>query len=154
MVQQENRIRELVEVKGRAFEKFGLTPMQGRIIAWLTISDTPEKTFDELVRFFQTSKSSVSSSLTFLIEAGMIDYRTISAKRRRYFFITDAFFRIYFKKVHESVSELREYAINTVSMRSPDHPEVNERILRWIADANLFQEALEKALSDIARERT
>lgn len=153
MVQQENKIRDLVEVKGRVFEKFGLTPMQGRIIAWLTIIDAPEKTFEELVKFFRASKSSVSSSLNFLIDSGIIDYRTISAQRRRYFFITDAFFRIYFKKVHENVSELREYVINTVSMRSPDHPEVNEKILRWIADANLFQEALEKTLSDISKER-
>ncbi|HNY14314.1 MAG TPA: hypothetical protein PKI12_02160 [Bacteroidales bacterium] len=135
------------------FEKFGLTPMQGRIIAWLTISDNPEKTFEELVKFFEASKSSISSSLSFLIQSGIIDYRTISAKRRRYFFITDSFFRIYFKKVLENVAELREYVINTVSQRSPDHPEVSEKILRWISDANLFHESLEKTLSDISHDR-
>jgi len=153
MASQERTIRDLVEEKGRVFEKFGLTPMQGRIVAWLTISDTAEKTFDELVKYFQASKSSISSSLNYLLQNKIIDYRTISAKRKRYFFITDSFFRIYFEKVLENVIGLKEYVINTVSMRTPEHPEVSEKILKWIGDANMFQESIEKTLAEIGREK-
>ena len=153
MASQEKTTRDIVEEKGRLFENFGLTPMQGRIVAYFTISDTPDKTFDELVKYFNTSKSSISSSLNYLLQNKIIDYRTLSAKRRRYFFITDSFFRVYFEKVIENVADLKEYVFNTVSMRTPEHPEVSEKILKWIEDANLFQEAIEKALVEVGRER-
>jgi len=149
MASQEKTTRDIVEEKGRLFESFGLTPMQGRIVAYFTISDTPEKTFDELVKYFDAGKGSISSSLNYLLQNKIIDYKTLSAKRRRYFFITDSFFRIYFERVIENVAELKEYLFKMVSMRTPEHPEVSEKILKWIEDANLFQEAIEKTLAEI-----
>jgi len=148
MVSQEKVVRELVEEKGRICEKFGFTPMQGRIIAYFTISDTTEKTFDELVKFFHGSKSSISSSLNFLLENKIIDYRIISSKRKRYFFITDSFFKVYFKKVLANVEKLKEFAL-----RASEHHGVGENILKLIADANMFQQALEKTLAEISREK-
>lgn len=50
MMTQDKRNRELIEETGKVFEKFGLTPMQGRVVACFTLSDPPEKTFDELVK--------------------------------------------------------------------------------------------------------
>jgi DNA-binding transcriptional regulator GbsR (MarR family) len=149
MITQEKATRELVEEKGKIFEKFGLTPMQGRIVAYFTICDTPEKTFDELVKYFQVSKSSVSNSLNFLLQNKIVDYKTIASNRKRYFYITDSFLIIYFKKVLENVRELKENAIKTVSRRTPEHPGVNEKILKWIGDANRFQEAIGRTLEEI-----
>jgi DNA-binding transcriptional regulator GbsR (MarR family) len=144
--------QELIEETGKVFEKLGMTPMQGRIVAYFTISDPPEKTFDELVKYFQASKSSVSNSLSFLLQNKIIDYKTYSSDRKRYFYITDAFFRIYFQKVLENVRELKEQSFRIVSMRSPEHPSVTEKILRWIENANVFQEILETALTDMTKE--
>ncbi|MGD0341386.1 MAG: helix-turn-helix domain-containing protein [Bacteroidales bacterium] len=152
MEQSEKISREMVEGAGKVFEKFGLTPMQGRIVAYFTISNPPEKTFEELVRYFKASKSSVSNSLNFLLSNKIIDYKTFVADRKRYFFISDSFFRVYFEKVLENVSELREHLLRIVSMRSPDHPEVSVKILKWIENANLFQEAIEKAMAQINKE--
>ena len=115
MSPQEKRIRETIEETGKVFEKFGLTPMQGRIISYFTVSDPPEKTFDELVQYFKASKSSVSNSLNYLLQNKIIDYKTFPSDRKRYFFITDSFFMVYFKKVLENVAELKEYAYRTVS---------------------------------------
>jgi hypothetical protein len=39
MSTQENRTRETIEETGKVFEKFGLTPMQGRIVSFFTVSD-------------------------------------------------------------------------------------------------------------------
>jgi DNA-binding transcriptional regulator GbsR (MarR family) len=122
MLTQEKRIRETIEETGKVFEKFGLTPMQGRIISYFTVSDPPEKTFDELVKYFKASKSSVSNSL------------------------------IYFKRVLENVTELKEYAYRTVSMRTPDYPMASEKILKWIENANRFQESLENTMEAIQNE--
>ncbi len=152
MSTQDRKIRETIEETGKVFEKFGLTPMQGRIVSYFIISDPPEKTFDELVTYFKASKSSVSNSLSFLLQNKIIDYKTIPSDRKRYFFITDSFFRVYFKKVLENVSELKEYAYRTVSMRSPDYPVASEKILKWIENANSFQEVLESTLESIKNE--
>jgi DNA-binding transcriptional regulator GbsR (MarR family) len=116
------------------------------------VSDTPEKTFDELVKYFKASKSSVSNSLNFLLQNKLIDYKTFPSDRKRYFFITDSFFRVYFKRVLENVGELKEYAYRTVSMRTPEFPMASEKILKWIENANLFQETLESTLESIINE--
>jgi DNA-binding transcriptional regulator GbsR (MarR family) len=149
MTTQDKRNRELIEETGKVIEKFGLTPMQGRIMACFILSDPPEKTFEELVKYFRASKSSVSNSLNFLLQNKFIDYKTFSTDRKRYFYITDSFFRIYFEHVIENVKELKTYAFRTVSMRTPEYPDVNEKILTWIENANLFQESLEKVMSDL-----
>lgn len=149
---EENKTRELIEETGKVFEKFGLTPMQGRIVACFTVSDPPEKTFDELVKYFMASKSSISNSLNFLLNNKIIDYKTFSSDRKRYFFITDYFFRYYFEKVLENVRELKEHAFRAVSMRSPEHPSVNEKILKWIGNANIFQEILEKTMAELKKD--
>jgi DNA-binding transcriptional regulator GbsR (MarR family) len=139
-------IRDAVEDTGKVFEKFGLTPMQGRIVAFFTITDPPEKTFDELVEYFKASKSSVSNSLNYLLQNRLIDYKTFASDRKRYFFLTDSFFRVYFRKVLDNVAELKKHAYRTVSMRTPEYPVANEKILKWIENANRFQECLEVTL--------
>jgi len=154
MVIHEKRIQESIEETGKVFEKFGLTPMQGRIISYFILSDPPEKTFEELVKYFKASKSSVSNSLNYLLQNKIIDYKTFPADRKRYFFITDSFFRVYFMKVLENVAELKEYAYRTVSMRSPEFPEANEKILKWIENANRFQESLGSTLESIENEKS
>jgi DNA-binding transcriptional regulator GbsR (MarR family) len=149
---QEDMTRDLIEETGKVFEKFSLTPMQGRIVAYFIKSDTPEKTFDDLVKYFRASKSTISNSLNYLLQNKIIDYKTFSADRKRYFFITGSFFIVYFEKVLDNVRELKDHAFRTVSMRSPEHPDVSEKILKWIENANLFQETLEKTLAEVKNE--
>jgi DNA-binding transcriptional regulator GbsR (MarR family) len=153
MSNQEKVTRETIEETGKVFEKFGLTPMQGRIIAYFTVSDPPEKTFEQLVKYFNASKSSVSNSLNYLLQNKIIDYKTFASDRKRYFFITDSFFRVYFMRVLENVTELKEYAYRTVSMRTPEYPVASEKILKWIENANRFQESLEHTLETIKNEK-
>ena len=143
MLDQAKNTIETIEETGKVFVKFGLTPMQGRIVAYLAVSDPPEKTFDELVNYFTASKSSVSNSLNFLMQNKIIDYKTFAADRKRYFFITDSFIKVYFMKILDNVAELKEYAYRTVSMRTPEYPVANEEILKWIENANRFQEIIE-----------
>jgi len=149
---KDKKIRDTIEETGKVFEKFGLTPMQGRIVAYFTISDPPEKTFEELVQFFVASKSSISNSLNWLLQNKIIDYKTFASDRKRYFFITDSFFYVYFKKVLENVKELKTYTYKAVTMRSPEYPGASEKILRWIENANVFEESLENIIIEIKNE--
>ena len=153
MIFEEKGVRENIEDTGKVFEKFGLTPMQGRIVAYFTVSDPPEKTFDDLVKYFKASKSSVSNSLNYLLQNRIIDYKTFASDRKRYFFLTEEFFLVYFKKVIENVSELKDYAYRAVSMRTPEYPVASEKILKWIENANRFQETLENTLNSIRSEK-
>jgi DNA-binding transcriptional regulator GbsR (MarR family) len=146
MQELQNGAREIIEEAGKIFEKFGLTPMQGRIIAYFTVSDPPEKTFEELVLHFKASKSSVSNSLNYLLQSKIIDYKTYASDRKRYFFLTDSFFRVFFSRVLGNVAELKEYTYRIVSMRTPEYPAASENILKWIENANRFEEALEGTL--------
>jgi DNA-binding transcriptional regulator GbsR (MarR family) len=153
MVNEDKRTREAIEESGKVFEKFDLTPMQGRIVAYFTVSDPPEKTFDDLVKYFNASKSSVSNSLNYLLQNKLIDYKTFASDRKRYFFITDSFFKVYFEKILSNVTELKEYSYRTVSMRSPEFPGASEKILKWIENANLFQESIDQTLTIIKNSR-
>jgi len=153
MVNEDKRTREAIEESGKVFEKFDLTPMQGRIVAYFTVSDPPEKTFDDLVKYFNASKSSVSNSLNYLLQNKIIDYKTFASDRKRYFYITDSFFRVYFEKILSNVTELKEYSYRTVSMRSPEFPGASEKILKWIENANLFQETIDQTLNTIKNSR-
>jgi DNA-binding transcriptional regulator GbsR (MarR family) len=149
---QDSRTRETIEEAGKVFENFGFTPMQGRIIACFTVSDPPEKTFDQLVQYFNASKSSVSNSLNYLLQNKIIDYKTIASDRKRYFYLTDSFFVVYFVKVLENVSRLKEYAYRIVSLRTPEYPDANEKILKWIENANRFHESISEVLDSINKE--
>jgi len=153
MVNEEKRTREAIEESGKVFFFFYLTPMQGRIVAYFTVSDPPEKTFDDLVKYFNASKSSVSNSLNYLLQNKIIDYITFASDRKRYFYITDSFFRVYFEKILSNVTELKEYSYRTVSMRSPEFPGASEKILKWIENANLFQETIDQTLNTIKNNR-
>jgi DNA-binding transcriptional regulator GbsR (MarR family) len=141
--------REAIEETGKLFEKFGLTPMQGRIIACLTVSEPPEKTFDDLVAYFKASKSSVSIALNYLMQIKVIDYKTFASDRKRYFFLTDSFLKVYIRQVLENVSGLREYAYKAVSARTPEYPVANERLLKWVENANRLQESLEDTIDQL-----
>jgi len=149
MLNEDKLTREAIEETGKVFEKFDLTPMQGRIVAYFTVSDPPEKTFDDLVKYFNASKSSVSNSLNYLLQNKIIDYKTFASDRKRYFYVTDSFFKVYFEKILANVIELKEYSYRTVSMRSPEFPGASEKILKWIENANLFQETVEQTLETI-----
>lgn len=145
--------REAIEEAGKIFEKFGLTPMQGRIVAFFTMCNPPEKTFDELVRYFNASKSSVSNSLNSLLQKRIIDYKTFASDRKRYFYLTDLFLIVYFERMVLDTSRLREYSYRTVSMRSPEYPVASEKLLKWIEDANTFQEKIAEALKAVGVSR-
>ena len=143
------KIREHIEETGKVFEKFGLTPMQGRLLAYLANAEKPEATFADLVNFFQASKSSISTSLNHLLSVKMIDYKTYASERKKYFYLTDNFFLIYFTQVLGNVRELKELCYKTVSARSIEYPEVSEVILRWVQGANVFEESLVNVVEKI-----
>ncbi|MEZ4951043.1 MAG: hypothetical protein R2879_21140 [Saprospiraceae bacterium] len=79
--------KQIVEELGVLFERFKRTPMEGRVLAYLLVSDPPYQTFDNIREFLGASKSSVSTALNFFQREGTVDYKTFSGDRKRYFMI-------------------------------------------------------------------
>jgi len=144
-------IREQIDETGKVFEKFGLAPMNGRILALFTVSDSAELTFDEICSFFGTSKSVVSNSVSFLLNSRLIDYKTYNTGRKRYFFLTDKFFIVYFNDVLSAMTELREALYKTLAGRSPGFPEVSTRMLKWLETASVFEKQIEAGLNQLKK---
>lgn len=145
-VPDSSKIREQIDETGKIFEKFGLAPMNGRILALFTVSDSEVLTFEEIGTFFGASKSVISNSISFLLNRKLIDYRTHNTGRKRYFYLTDKFFNVYFNDVLSAMTELREALYKTLSVRSPGFTEVSTRMLRWVETANIFEKHLEAAM--------
>jgi transcription initiation factor IIE alpha subunit len=125
--------------------------MNGRILALFTVSDSAELTFDEICSFFGASKSVVSNAVSYLLNSKLIDYRTYNTGRKRYFFLTDRFFIIYFNDVLSAMTELREALYKTLAGRSPGSPEVSTRMLKWLETASVFEKQLEAGLSKLKK---
>jgi len=146
------KLRAQIDETGKIFEKFGLAPMNGRVLALFTVSESSELTFDEIVAFFGASKSVISTSLSFLLGTKLIDYKTFNTGRKRYFYLTDRFFVVYFNNVISSMTDLRETLYKTISERSPKTPDVNTRMIRWIETANVFEKHLQAAKDQIKKD--
>ncbi len=154
MALQENELKKAgnqVYETGKVFEKFGLAPVNGRVLALFTVSETAELTFEEICDYFGTSKSVISNSLNLLLSRKLIDYRTYNTGRKRYFFLTDRFFLEYFSDVLGAMAELRESIYKTLSQHPTGVQEVSSRMLRWVATANIFEKELKSAFEQIGR---
>lgn len=76
----------IVEEMGVYFEQNqNMSPIAARIMSLLIISPPEGYSFDEIVCFFKSSKSSISTNLKFLLELDSIEYFTKPGDRKRYF---------------------------------------------------------------------
>ncbi len=76
-----------VEAVGIVFEQSGLPRMAGRILGWLSISDSPHQTTRELAEALMASTGSISTMTRFLIRLGLIERMSLPGQRRDYFHI-------------------------------------------------------------------
>lgn len=150
---ESSKIREQIDETGKIFEKFGLAPMNGKVLALFTVTDSSELTFEEICNFFGASKSVISNSISLLLKSKLIDYKTYNTGRKRYFFLTDKFFIIYFEDILSAMAELRESLYKTLTGRSPEFPDVSSRMLKWVETANIFEKQIDEAMIMINSER-
>lgn len=133
MNEQSDEIKAIVEKIGVLFEKNGFSPVGGRIIGLLLVSEPPHRTFDEFVEFLGASKSSVSNSINFLMEQGVIDYFTQPGDRKRYFtFVKDGWFIMIEKKLGFMIA-MGEILKDVIKFRCGDNEEF-ERELNHIIE--------------------
>ena len=112
--------QELIDFYGGIFS---LPPLSAKIYAYLIFDfDKKGHTFDDLVETFCASKSSISASINFLLNAELIKSLNKIDERKRYFLINESFINIRFEeivmrmkreiKILDQLSEFRRTQVN------------------------------------------
>ncbi|HHJ09348.1 MAG TPA: MarR family transcriptional regulator [Bacteroidetes bacterium] len=149
----DKELRSHIEEMAKMFEKMNFTPMQGRILSFLSFSGKSDKSFEEIVNFFQTSKSTVSNSLSYLISQKVVDYKTLTGKRKRYFFLTKNLPYLFTQQQLETIGHFKELSYKTLTFNNPDQREMNLLIHEWIRFANLFEKHIREALQNYEKDK-
>jgi hypothetical protein len=76
--------KQFVEEFALYFENSGFPRMPGRILAWLLICHPPHQSMNQLARALHASKSSVSTGIRHLIEAGFAERISFPGVRSDY----------------------------------------------------------------------
>ena len=74
-----------VEAMGQFLGDYGMTPMAGRLWAWLLICDPPAQTAGDLADALKASRGAISGAAASLTSAGMIRRVRRRGDRREYF---------------------------------------------------------------------
>ncbi len=77
--------RDKIEEYGNYYEKQGFPPVASRVLIYLLLREEAEATFEDIVDYFNVSKSAVSNALKLLTLMEIISERTKAGARKRYF---------------------------------------------------------------------
>ncbi|MDR6405565.1 MULTISPECIES: transcriptional regulator [Chryseobacterium] len=128
---------------------FNLPPLASKIYAYLLFDyEKVGITFDEFVEVLSASKSSVSTSISLLLNAELIVDHNKMDERKRYFFINDEYKKIRFEKIVQKMqAELK--LLDDLDQFKKNHDDVyNERMEAYkvLLNKNIIniQESLNK----------
>jgi hypothetical protein len=85
---------QFVEEMGQYLGSLGMTPMSGRMLAWLLICDPPEQTAAELSESLRASRGAISGAARSLETAGFIRRSRRRGDRREYFSVPPGGMRV------------------------------------------------------------
>jgi len=135
--------QEMVERMGVYFEQTGLTPMHGRVFAYLLLAEPPHKDFYDIQEFLKASKSAISTALKYLMEKKMVKYMTFSGDRRRYFQVDMEGWLNANKRAIQGVATMKTLVQEVLVARSDSkYLEFNEKLEKMVR----FNEELRVAL--------
>lgn len=128
---------------------FNLPPLASKIYAYLLFDyEKVGITFDEFVEVLSASKSSVSTSISLLLNAELIVDHNKMDERKRYFFTNDDYKRIRFEKIVQKMQDELKLLDDLDQFKKNHDDGHNERIEAYKALLNKniinIQESLNK----------
>lgn len=129
-------MKQTLEVDKKIFQdavKFygtvlNLPPLASKIYSYLIFDfDKVGITFDEFVEVFSASKSSVSTSLSLLLNLQLIVDINKMDERKRYFFANDDYKRIRFEKIVQKMKDELRLMQDLKNFRKTENKEAEER---------------------------
>lgn len=128
---------------------FNLPPLASKIYAYLLFDyEKVGITFDEFVEVLSASKSSVSTSISLLLNAQLIIDHNKMDERKRYFFINDEYKKIRFEKIVQKMEDELKLLDDLNNFKKNHDNEYNVRIEAYKAllykNIENIQESLNK----------
>ena len=142
------QVKQKVEEMGVFFEKAGHSPMNGRVFAYLLLSEPPYRDFYDIQEFLQASKSSISNALNKLMDEGVVDYITFSGDRKRYFRVSVKGWLNSIKGKASQVVVAKNLIKDVLDQRADSkHLDFNEGLQTMVEFHGFLAEEMEKALA-------
>jgi DNA-binding transcriptional regulator GbsR (MarR family) len=111
-----------VEAVGQFLGSSGMTPMSGRMWAWLLVCEPPEQSATDLALELKASRGSISGTARLLTTAGLIRRTTRRGDRREYFSAPPGAFNALIETAgagYGRFSNLTEQGLSLMHDRSP-----------------------------------
>ncbi|MBS9774340.1 MAG: hypothetical protein KGV59_04195 [Tenacibaculum sp.] len=126
--------QQLIEQTVELYKQIGYSPIAGRIMGLLNVSEQKYFTFEQLMETLQISKSATSKALKFLLEINEIDFIIKPENtRRRYFYISGKG-SVKSMEVWSNSLLLRKQILEKIlQVRSDKNQEINDFIKQMIA---------------------
>ena len=139
--------KEFVEEIGLLIEKFGIAPLQSRVISLLLARMPDGITFEEIVNFLGASKSSISTALKFFLQLKHIVYYTKPGDRKRYFKLT--FSEFWLSDIERKIKEV-DSIILIIEKLKMFNEGFNNKLVKNLDDSkDLFHRIQTMALREI-----
>lgn len=128
---------------------FNIPPLASKIYAYLLFDfDKKGITFDEFVEVFSASKSSVSTSISLLLNLELIIDHNKMDERKRYFFINDEYKKIRFEKIVQKMQDELKLIDDLEKFRNIQDEDYDEKmkVYKSLLNRNIknIQESLNK----------
>ena len=128
-----------VEAAGQFLGSSGMTPMAGRMWAWLLICEPPEQSATDLAGELRASRGSISGTARLLATAGLIRRTTRRGDRREYFSAPPGGFNALIESAGAGYGRFRQLTEQGLSLMS-DRPPASLARLREVHDIMAFLE--------------
>ena len=143
-----------VEAMGHYMGSYKMTPMAGRLWAWLLICEPPEQTAADLAESLQASRGAISGAAAFLSTVGMIRRVRRRGDRREYFSAPPGTFDSVLRGAGTAYARLVEITEEGLAATSARSARSRSRLLE-VHDATVFiRDVLPGLIDQYLRERT
>lgn len=127
-----------VEEVGLVWEGAGSSRMDGRVIAYLLITDVPYVSSAELARALRVSAGSVSLATRRLVEAGFIRRHAVPGERSHYFRVDDDVWGSFLAGERRHLDRQEQLAERALELLGPEEEAPRRRLgnmrdyMRWV----------------------
>ncbi|UZT98305.1 transcriptional regulator [Chryseobacterium fluminis] len=129
---------------------FNIPPLASKIYSYLLFDyEKVGITFDEFVDVFAASKSSVSTSISLLLNAELIIDHNKMDERKRYFFINEEYKKIRFEKIVQKMRDELKLLDDLNNFKKVRDNGYNERTDAYIALLNKNIMNIEESLNKL-----
>lgn len=144
---------EFIEEMGVTFEKTGMPRMAGRILGFLLISDPPTQSLGQLAETLGTSKASISTMSTLLVNGGFIKRVGVSGDRRDFLSLKVGTFEdLVTRQIHDMMA-FRKILAKAVAILEKEKRADNHHLHEFLDLYDFLRKKMPEMLAQWQREK-